>query len=256
MNVENAFIFKRHKNMQHYYDSLPGLVGLVTQKAKEIAHQNIVNLATEQYDRVAVGASTGYYHAAKNAMDGAVDQIDDVLTEASENGVWTPFAQGFSVQVGCVNKRVIGLVQTQSRELYDNFMAKAEVREYVFSEIMGRPREISSIKWNERREDWKALELGKRHLHVLDYIIIEDFGIVVPSGNEVVTLPSLDIRLHKLAEEITISEVKKEFGLKSYDQLILFLTRNPEYSTRLAKNYQKFGGMLDKSLSIEKLQGI
>lgn len=256
MNVENAFIIKGAKNIQTYYDLLPELLRAITTKAQTLSHQSIVTLAVEQYDRLTAGVSTGYYHASQSAFTGAVDQIDDILTDASQTGGWTPFAQGFSLQVGCANRRVFGLVNSQSRELYDFFMTIPDIEEYTYSDIMGRPREFSSTKWNQRRDDWKALELGRQHLHVMDFVFIEDYGIVAPSIINDAVIPTYESRLHKLVEELTIAEVKKEFSLNSYEKLILFLTHNPEYSTRLAKNFQKLSDVLDKNLSIEKLQGV
>jgi hypothetical protein len=250
LDISGGFILKGAKTLDAAYHRLPGWLEASYIRARQLSQQAIVSLATDFYDEATAVGKKDYRDLSDTPYDAAYNWINYELRETEEPA----YNLGMALAIGVVNKRVIGLLHSDSKVMREFFMAQPDIGPYDYSVVSGKPKKVTSKQWEQRGNDWAALEINDQYVHMLEYTIIPPRTLFIPSRDDSVILPSFEARLQKLAHQHTMYECRDEFGLYSNQKCLEFIMRNPIYTERLTKTARYLETALDKDLTLEKLQ--
>lgn len=250
LDISGGFILKGAKTLDAAYKRIPVWIESSYIKARQLSQQAIVSLATDFYDETTALNRPVYRDLADTPYDAAYNWIRDALrSEASGVGFGTAIAIGVAQ-----DKRVIGILNSQSTSMRDHFLTLPDIQPYDYSVVSGKPKGITQKQWDQRRDDWTSLEINEHYVHMLEYNLVNPSVMFIPSRDDDVTIPSFESRLQKLAREHTMNQCRDEFGLYSKYQFVEFMLRNPLYTERLNASLKYLEPALDKDLTLEKLQ--
>lgn len=250
MDIGGGFILKGAKTLDAAYKRIPGWLESSYIRGRQLSQKAIVGLATEFYDQSTCVGDHGFKDVAKTPYDAAYEWIKGELEAGNPT-----YSLGTMIAIGVArNKRVIGVLHSDSKQMREHFMSLPDIAPYDYSVVSGKPKKVSEKQWEQRREDWESMEINDQYVHMVEYVFIGSNVMFIPSRDDDVILPSYESRLHKVARAHTMTECRNDFGLHSEHQVIEFMLRNPIYTQRLEAALEQVGRRLDKELTLEKLQ--
>ncbi len=250
LDISGGFILKGAKTLDAAYKCLPHWLEVSYIKARQLSQQAIVSLATDFYDEATVLHKPDYRDLSDTPYDAAYIWINDELRRGVPgSGLGTGIAIGVAQ-----DKRVIGILHSESKAMREHFMTLPGIFSYDYSVVTGKPKGVTQKQWDQRRDDWQSLEINDQYVHMLEYTLVNPSVMFIPSRDDDVIIPSFEARLQKLAQKHTMNECRDEFGLYSEHKFVEFMLRNPIYTERLNASLKYLDTLLDKDLTLEKLQ--
>ena len=250
LDISGGFILKGAKTLDSAYKLLPDWLESTYIRALQLSQQAIVSLATDFYDQATVHHSPHYKDLADTPYDAAYNWINAGLRgESKDLGLGTALAIGVTP-----SKRVIGVVSSESKHMREHFMSLPGIQPYNYSVVSGRPKGVTQKQWEQRHADWKSMEINDQYVHMVEYTLVNPSVMFIPNRDDAATIPSFESRLQKMGRENTMAQCRDEFELYSEHQFIEFMLRNPIYTERLNTTLKSLEKVLDKELTLEKLQ--
>ena len=250
LDIRGGFILKGAKTLDAAYKRLPDWLEASYIRGRQLTQQSIVGLATEFYDLSTALGDSQFKEMGRTPYDAAYAVIDNALRAG-----YPSYSLGTVIAIGVTDsKRVIGILHSDSKPMRDTFMAFPDIAPYDFSVVTGKPKKVTDKQWEQRRSDWKSLEINDQYVHMLEYTLVGQNTAFIPSRDDNVIIPLYETRLHKLAQQHTMNECMNEFGLHFENEYVEFMLRNPLYTDRLNASLAYLETVLDKELTLEKLQ--
>jgi hypothetical protein len=254
VDISGGFIVKNTTKLDSAYNAIPTWMLGIHKKVRELSQDAIVGVATELYDRASVG-KPDYLDVATSPYEAAIKIMEYDLEEATKQNKPSEYDLGINISIGVARqKRVIGVIHANSPVITQHFMSFENIKEYNCSVVTGKPKSISEKNWSQRLDDWESLIINPDHLHLVHFSLFENNVLVLPSLDDNVTLPSYPVRLQKLAMKHTMDQCKLEFGLNTLQKAYEFVLNNPVYTKRLDETTARYDRLLDKDLTVKKLQ--
>lgn len=248
LDIPHGFSFDKAKTLDAAYAALPGIRSVVIAAAEQQTFQTVTDLATRLYDFATVFPTK--QKPTYSWLRQARDILSHRLQSSHEKKEESPLDLGCAIGLVKVEKRVIGFFLTTAPQLWNALMTAPDVIPYTYSSLTDRPKNITAKRWEQRRIDWEFDPTSP----MLRMDLIPRYYMPMPAVPLAHNVIPYETRLHTLADEVTIGECKSEFGLQNFNDIAKFVTGNSEYARRLTERKAAFAELLDKEITLDKLQ--